>query len=50
MKYQKASLQHVISGWQSISTAMIASLYNRNPDKKYAEKLDYVLKHLRRNG
>lgn len=50
LKYQKASRRRVISGWQNISTAVIASRYNGNRDKKYAEKLDYVLKHLRRNG
>ncbi|PIT13875.1 hypothetical protein BGI32_08350 [Snodgrassella alvi] len=50
LKYQKASRRRVISGWQSISTAVIANRYNGNRDKKYTEKLDYVLKHLRRNG
>jgi hypothetical protein len=44
VKYQKASIQKVITGWQRIDTKLIARRYNTaQGDPKYAEKLDYCL-------
>jgi len=43
LRYQKASMQYVITGWQSISAALIKELYNtKEGDPDYKRKLDYV--------
>jgi len=42
VRLQKASMQYVITGWQPISTALMAELYNGGGDTDYKRKLDYV--------
>jgi hypothetical protein len=42
VKYRKASIQRVITGWMTVDTANLASRYNVG-DASYKEKLDYVL-------
>lgn len=42
LKYQKATLRKVITGWKSITTSSIATSYNVG-DPMYAKKLDYAL-------
>ncbi|WMD20878.1 LysM peptidoglycan-binding domain-containing protein [Achromobacter seleniivolatilans] len=48
LKYQKASVQRVITGWRSISTATIADRYNGGGDLAYEVKLNYTLNALRK--
>ena len=43
VRYQKATVQRVITGWRSITTQSIAQRYNGGGDPNYAKKLDYVL-------
>ncbi|SAK70443.1 LysM domain protein [Caballeronia pedi] len=43
LKYQKASIQRVITGWQHISPTSIANFYNGGGDPNYANKLQFVL-------
>jgi hypothetical protein len=47
LKCQKASVQRVITGWQTISTTLIARRYNGGKDPNYAKKLDYALSLIR---
>lgn len=50
LKYQKASVQRVITGWRQLSTTSIALRYNSmRRDPNYAKKLDFALS-LVRNG
>ncbi|MEW5786970.1 MAG: LysM domain-containing protein [Pseudomonadota bacterium] len=42
LMYQKASVQRVITGWRSRSTALIAQRYNGGGDPNYARKLEYA--------
>ena len=42
LKFRKASIQRVISGWRDFTTGNIASRYNVG-DLDYSAKLDYVL-------
>lgn len=42
LKYRKASMQRVITGWTLVTTAAIASTYNTG-DVDYKAKLDYAL-------
>jgi LysM repeat protein len=42
IKYRKASMQRVITGWRALTTANLATRYNVG-DPHYMEKLDYVL-------
>lgn len=49
LKYQKVSIQRVITSWRHISTSLIALRYNGGGDPSYATKLDYTLKAVR-NG
>ena len=42
IKYRKASIQRVITGWSAISTTSLATRYNSG-DPDYKEKLEYVL-------
>lgn len=46
LKYQKASLKKVITGWKLITTSNIAICYNVG-DSMYAKKLDYALTLIR---
>jgi len=48
VKYQKASLQRVITGWRRISSEEVAKRYNGNKDAYYRKKLDYVLPLVRK--
>lgn len=49
LKLQKASLQKVIVGWKTITTASIAKYYNGGGNALYQDKLDYALSALRKN-
>ncbi|MBR8320532.1 LysM peptidoglycan-binding domain-containing protein [Burkholderia cenocepacia] len=48
LKYQKASVQRVITSWRQISTTLIAQRYNGGGDFNYAAKLDYALKAMQK--
>ncbi|MDR1969063.1 MAG: LysM peptidoglycan-binding domain-containing protein [Burkholderiaceae bacterium] len=48
LRYQKASLQRVITSWRPLSAAMIADRYNGGGDPGYAKKLDYALSAVRK--
>lgn len=48
LKYQKASVQRVITGWRPRSTEMIAQRYNGYGDPDYAKKLDHALSSIRK--
>ena len=48
LKYQKASVQRVITSWRHFSTALIAQRYNGGGDPAYAMKLDYALSLIRK--
>lgn len=48
IKYQKASIERVITGWRAISTSTIAQRYNGGGDPNYAKKLDYALSLVRK--
>lgn len=48
LKYQKASIQRVISGWRPLSTTQIAQRYNGGGDPNYAKKLDFALEQVRK--
>lgn len=43
LKYQKASLQRVITSWRHISTTLIAQPYYGGGDPNYAKELDHAL-------
>jgi hypothetical protein len=47
LKYQKASIQQVITGWRTINTQFVASRYNVG-DIMYVKKLDYALAIIRK--
>ncbi|WP_035880251.1 LysM domain-containing protein [Cupriavidus sp. BIS7] len=47
LKFQKASIQRVITSWRHVSTAMVAQRYNGGGDPNYTSKLDYVLSAIR---
>ena len=42
-KYQKSSVQRVITSWRHITTTLIAQRYNGGGDPNYAKKLDHAL-------
>ena len=48
LKYQKASIERVITGWRVISTSTIAQRYNGGGDPNYAKKLEYALSLIRK--
>jgi len=48
LKYQRASVRRVITGWRSISTISIARHYNGGRDTFYTTKLDYALNAMRK--
>ncbi|MDA8454933.1 LysM peptidoglycan-binding domain-containing protein [Acidovorax sp. GBBC 3334] len=48
LKYQKASMQRVITNWRNLSTNMVAQRYNGGGDPNYAKKLDYALSLIRK--
>jgi hypothetical protein len=43
LRFQKGSVQRVITGWRQITTNQIARRYNGGRDPRYAQKLDYAL-------
>jgi LysM domain len=43
LKYNKASIKFVASGWTALNTESISRLYNGGGDPNYKEKLDYVI-------
>ncbi|MES2741149.1 MAG: LysM domain-containing protein [Pseudomonadota bacterium] len=49
LKYQKSSIQRVITSWRHISTTLIAQRYNGGGDSFYANKLDYALVLVRKS-
>ena len=48
LKYQKASMQRVVTSWRHISTATIAQRYNGGGDPNYSKKLDHALSLVRK--
>ncbi|ALK98128.1 peptidoglycan-binding protein [Massilia sp. WF1] len=42
LRYQKASVKRVITGWRLITTSLIAQRYNGGGDPNYARKLDFA--------
>lgn len=48
LRFQKGSVQRVITGWRQITTNQIARRYNGGRDPRYANKLDYALSLLRK--
>jgi hypothetical protein len=42
LKWRKASIQRVITGWMAANSSNLATRYNAG-DKNYKEKMDYVL-------
>lgn len=48
LKYQKASIQRVITGWRPITTVSIAKRYNGGRDPNYVKKLNYALSLVRK--
>ncbi len=48
LKYQKASMQRVVTSWRHISTATIAQRYNGGGDPSYSKKLDHALSLVRK--
>ena len=48
LKFQKGSVQRVITGWRQITTDLIARRYNGGRDPRYVNKLDYALSLLRK--
>ncbi|MGJ7529156.1 LysM peptidoglycan-binding domain-containing protein [Variovorax sp. GB1P17] len=49
LKYQKASIKRVITGWSALSAGGIAQRYNHG-DPAYAKKLQYAAQALSRRG
>lgn len=47
LKYQKAAMKKVITGWKIITTPNIAFYYNGGGDPLYAKKVDYTLAKVR---
>lgn len=51
LKYQKASVQRVITGWRTLTTTSIALRYNSmRRDPNYAKKLDFALDLIRKGN
>ena len=48
LKFQKGSVQRVITGWRQITTDQIARRYNGGGDPNYAKKLDYAIGLIRK--
>ncbi len=48
LKYQKASVQPIITSWRYISTTLIAQRYNGGGDFLCTKKLDYALSMMRK--
>ena len=48
LKFQKASIQRVITSWRHLSTSLIAQRYNGGGDPNYVKKLDYALSLVRK--
>lgn len=43
LKYRKASMKRVITGWTPATTSSLATKYNGGGDPNYKDKLDYVM-------
>ncbi|SFQ08713.1 LysM domain-containing protein [Variovorax sp. 770b2] len=43
LKYQKASIQRVVTGWKPITPSGVATYYNAGGDSMYARKMDHAL-------
>ncbi|SCX56730.1 LysM domain-containing protein [Variovorax sp. EL159] len=50
LRYQKASIQRVITGWKPITASGVAAYYNAGGDAVYAKKLSYALAAVRRQA
>lgn len=50
VRYQKASVQRVITGWKPVSSSSVATYYNAGGDSLYASKLSYALAAVRREA
>lgn len=48
LRYQKASVQRVITSWRTISTAFVAQRDNGGRDPAYVDKLDYALRQMQK--
>lgn len=47
LKFQKATVQRVITGWRPISHALISERYNGGRDRYYIRRLDFALNAVR---
>lgn len=47
LKFQKAKVQKVITGWRPINTVAIAIKYNGDGDSRYLAKLEFALRLVR---
>ncbi len=47
LKYQKASIQRVVTGWKPITPAGVATYYNAGGDSMYGRKMDHALNAVR---
>ncbi|NHZ90751.1 peptidoglycan-binding protein [Massilia sp. CCM 8733] len=47
LKFQKAKVQKVITGWRPINTVAIARYYNSGGDSRYLTKLEFALRLVR---
>jgi len=43
LKYRKAAMRKVITGWKPMTTANVGRLYNTKAPDTYAKKLDHAL-------
>ncbi|MDR2155705.1 MAG: LysM domain-containing protein, partial [Burkholderiaceae bacterium] len=50
LKYQKASMKRVITGWQHVTTSSIATNYNGGRTPTYASRLNYAYSAVRKMG
>lgn len=48
VKFRKAKITQVITGWRNLTTSMIAQRYNGGGDPGYSKKLDYALNLIRK--
>jgi hypothetical protein len=47
LKYRKASVRKVITGWKSITSSSVAAYYNAGGDPLYVQKMNYALAAVR---
>jgi hypothetical protein len=50
LKYRKAAIQRVITGWGFVNTGSIARNYNGGGDSSYEAKLDFALELIRKKS